>query len=449
MRHSPEMQIDSHATSMNGPNSTQSLPAMLLWDRQDCIPLRKVLIEDDMIVLLTPVVVPHSRLGDNGKDPFEPLGRAIASRHSLVRHVPYTKRGGITNIHFELIKRAKAIVFVISGPPLDDDVSQIDLADTARTMADERPQIIVACCNLQAHDFHTDHFATMVQIAGYSPPELETAASILFGDIRPPMGNAIPLQNLIIAPQTWPVEACGRDMAPIHQLWTECLPPKYHLTQHELVLLLQRDGFSRHYVVREPETKQIIGFCATYTTYPDGGASDWLLKFDDMLAKNYSSAGLTFRRCGMAEYYQVLDIVSRDAARKDNFGWYDQYFILDGTPHIEDILIGLEGDTIVAIALTYTPKSGSPVSSDLPWAKSIGADVGGVTCICIIDDHPEMVNSRDSVMTRLLDTCVKLLAEQGMRQMFIDGAKGGDAGFQSLRFREWAKYKDVWRKVGA
>lgn len=48
------------------------------------------------------------------------------------------------------------------------------------------------------------------------------------------------------------------------------------------------------------------------------------------------------------------------------------------------------------------------------------------------DDHPEMVNSRDSVMIRLLDTCVKLLAEQGMRQLFIDGMKGGDDGFQSL-----------------
>lgn len=43
-----------------------------------------------------------------------------------------------------------------------------------------------------------------------------------------------------------------------------------------------------------------------------------------------------------------------------------------------------------------------------------------------------MVNSRDSVMIRLLDTCVKLLAEQGMRQLFIDGMKGGDDGFQSL-----------------
>lgn len=43
-----------------------------------------------------------------------------------------------------------------------------------------------------------------------------------------------------------------------------------------------------------------------------------------------------------------------------------------------------------------------------------------------------MVNSRDSVMIRLLDTCVKLLADRGMQQMFIDGVKGGNAGFQSL-----------------
>jgi len=524
------MRIDRHATSRNNTNPKQNLSAMLLWDRQYCIPLRKILSEDDVIVLLTPVVVPHDRLADNDKDPFEPLGRAIASRHPLVRHVPYTKRGGITSIHFEFIKRAKAIIFVISGAPVGDDVSQIDLADAARTMADERPQIVVACCNLQAYNLHVDHFATIVQIQGYLPSELEIAASVIFGDARPSMGHAVSLQNLVITPQVWPVEVCGTDMAPIHQLWTECLPPKYHLPQYALVLLLQRDGFSRHYVVREPESKQVIGFCATYTTYPDGGqdnllgslailmvknsyrgrgvglslhdhalkqlqrtrgvnrlqlgsafprllygvpsdsfsvdwfsrrgwqmngvqpgqglgVSDWLLKFDDMPVKTFSSAGLTFRRCGMVEYHRVLDIVSRDAARKDNMGWYDQYYTLDGTPHIEDIILGLEGDTIVVIALTYTPNSGSPADNDIPWAKAIGADVGGVTCICIIDDHPEMVNSRDSVMIRLLDTCVKLLAEQGMRHMFIDGVRGGDAGFRSLGFREWARYKDVWRKV--
>ncbi|KAJ0307561.1 hypothetical protein COL516b_004182 [Colletotrichum fioriniae] len=84
------------------------------------------------------------------------------------------------------------------------------------------------------------------------------------------------------------------------------------------------------------------------------------------------------------EYHQVLEIVSRDAARKDNMGWYDQYYNLDGTPHVEDIVLGMEGDTIVAVALTYIPNSGSPAGNDLPWAKSIGADAGGVTCICII-----------------------------------------------------------------
>lgn len=35
-------------------------------------------------------------------------------------------------------------------------------------------------------------------------------------------------------------------------------------------------------------------------------------------------------------------------------------------------------------------------------------------------------------MIRLIDTCVKLLAEQDMRKMFIDGVKGGEVGFRSL-----------------
>ncbi|KAJ0387800.1 hypothetical protein COL922a_001635 [Colletotrichum nupharicola] len=57
-------------------------------------------------------------------------------------------------------------------------------------------------------------------------------------------------------------------------------------------------------------------------------------------------------------------------------GWYDQYARLDGTPNIEDVVIGLEGETIVAVALTYIPNTGSPTEDDLPWAKTIGADVG-------------------------------------------------------------------------
>ncbi|KAF6834044.1 acetyltransferase [Colletotrichum plurivorum] len=529
MRYSPDMQIDDHVGPKISPKSTHSVPTMLLFDRQNCIPLKKVLLEDDVIVLLTPVVVPYSKHAENDRDPFEPLGRAIASRHPSVRHVPYTKRGGINNIHFEFIKRAKAIVFVISGPPADGDVSQVELADTARKMAEERPHIVVACCNIQTDDLSVDDFATIVQITGYAPSELETAASIIFGDQRPPIPNAMPVQNLIITPQAWTVDHC-HDMTPIHQLWTECLPPKYHLPQWVLVQILRRDGFAMNYIVREPETRQVIGFCVTYTTYANregenllgslgillvksayrgrgvglslhnhalaqlrkvrgvnriqlGSAfprllrgvpadssakewfarrgwemngsqrgrgldvSDWLLRFDDMPAISFSSAGLTFRQCGIMEFHQVLDIVDRDSARKDNMGWYDEYLKLEGTMGVEDVILGLEGETIIATALTYAPNYGSGVYEDIPWPDAIGADVGGVTCICITDDRPEMVNNRDSVMIRLLDACAKFLASRGMRQMFIDGVHGGDAGFRSLGFQEWARYKDVWQKA--
>nr|XP_036579150.1 glycoside hydrolase family 3 [Colletotrichum truncatum]KAF6786636.1 glycoside hydrolase family 3 [Colletotrichum truncatum] len=466
MRYSPEMQIDHHVGSRNSPSLTQSASATLVRDRQDCIPLQKILLEDDIIVLLTPVVVPDNGHVKNESDPFEPLGRAIATRHSMVRHVPYTKRGGINNIHFEFIKRAKAIVFVISGPPIDGDVSQVELADVARSMANERPQILVACCNTQVYDVTAHDFATIVQVTGYIPSDLELAASIIFGDQRVSITNAVPVQNLIIAPQHWPAEVCGPDMTPIHQLWTECLPPRYHLPLYALVLLLRRDGYAMNYVVREPETRQIVGFCATYTTFTDSDqenllgslailivktayrgrgiglslhnfalkqlqrtrgvnrlqlgstfprllygvpsdffakewfsrrgwqvngkqpgqgleASDWLLKFDDMPVTVLSSAGLSFRRCSFMDFHLALEIVDRDAVRKGNMGWYDQYARLDGTPHIEDIILGFEGETIVAVALTYIPNSGSPVDEDLPWAKSIGTDVGGVTCICI------------------------------------------------------------------
>jgi len=35
-------------------------------------------------------------------------------------------------------------------------------------------------------------------------------------------------------------------------------------------------------------------------------------------------------------------------------------------------------------------------------------------------------------MIRLLDSCIRLLTEQGMSKMFIDAVKGGDEGFQSM-----------------
>ncbi|KAL2760484.1 hypothetical protein ACRALDRAFT_2024454 [Sodiomyces alcalophilus JCM 7366] len=513
--------------------------AILLWDRQESIPLQQVLSQDDLIILLTPVVLPPANQDAESKDPFEPLGRAIALRHPFVRHVPYTKRGGITGTHAAFIKRGKVIVFVISGPPGADEPSQADFAEIAALVGGDRPQVVLACCNVQAYDLGLYRFATLIQMDGFAPPELEKAAEIMFGG--PPGVGTLQQQQqpathepeVSMTPHSWTVDTwnLNRDLVATHELWTQCLPRRFHLPQGILSSLLRREGYAMHYVVRDGDTQQLVGFCATYTTYPDSSAdrligslavllvregyrgrgigeslhemalkqlqrtrgvdrlqlgstfprllhgvpseateaedwfrrrgwqmdqesprrppdiSDWVLNFDEAPVKELSTAGLTFRPCPMSHFDQVLEVVDQDSTRKGNMGWYDQYAKLGGTMNLEDVILGLEGDTIVSVAIIYTPTSGSPILDDLPWATTLGNDVGGVTCVCIVDSNPEVVNSRDSIMVRLLDTCVKLLSHKGMKRMFLDGMRGGDEGFQSLGFQRWSRYRDSWRRV--
>jgi len=157
--------------------------------------------------------------------------------------------------------------------------------------------------------------------------------------------------------------------------------------------------------------------------------------------------GLLFRPCEFHEFEMVLGIISRESKKKDYLGWYDQYAKLADTMNIRDIILGLEGDTIVAIAITYSKNNGSPTVEDLPWADTLGDDVGGVTCICIIDERPNMAIPRTTIMIRLLDSCIRNLINYGMRNLFIDAVKWGDQGLQELGFQKWAAYRDVWRKV--
>ena len=43
-----------------------------------------------------------------------------------------------------------------------------------------------------------------------------------------------------------------------------------------------------------------------------------------------------------------------------------------------------------------------------------------------------MVNSRESIMIRLLDHCVKTLAARGLQSLFVDAVRGGDAALHAL-----------------
>ncbi|CAN8095925.1 unnamed protein product [Discula destructiva] len=289
--------------------------------------------------------------------------------------------------------------------------------------------------------------------------------------------------------------------------------------------VLQRDGYAKHFIVREPGTNSLLGFCATYITYLDSKGenlvgsvavvfvrashrgqgigkilheeamrgfkktrgvnrlqlgstfprllyglpinhpseqwferrgwrmdrkmpgtgqevSDWLLAFNEWPAGGFPPIGVSFRSCGFADFDRVLEIVEWESERNGNMAWYDQYAKLADSMSMSDIVLGFRGDMIVATAITYIEHSENPSAEDIPWAGSISEDTGGVTCICITEPA-----NRDSIMVRLLDACVQALRQQGKNRMYIDAVKGGEAGFQSIGFQEWARYRDVWKIV--
>ncbi|KAJ4302231.1 hypothetical protein N0V88_002367 [Collariella sp. IMI 366227] len=483
-------------------------------DSQSCIPLSNLLRDDDIILLLTPGIIPEvSPLNRDPRtppsDPFEPLGRALARHHPSVRHVPYLPRNGITGTHVVHIRLASAVVIVISGPPRHGQPSQIALAEITKSLCEHRPLILFTCCDLQELGPLEKSFPTILEVPSFAPPDLESAADVLFGAAKRPSPKEPLLQNLIVPPRAWPVEIWppNRDVTEILDLWHQCIPHDFHLNRYQFEALLRRDGYAMHYVVREPGTAQVLGFCATYTTYADSGGerllgslavlivrqsyrqrgvgtslhshalrqltklrgicrlqlgstfprllyglpidslaeewfqrrgwsvkppplsttpppagtgqevSDWLLKFKDWpaITTNTIPTTLTFRPCEFTEFDMVLGFVEKEARKKDHMGWYDQYAKLAGTVNIRDIVLGLEEGVVVAVALTYVGV-GEP------------------------DEVPNAANKRDAVMIRLLDTCIRLLAEQGMDKMLIDAVKGGDEGFQSMG--EWSRRLD-------
>lgn len=263
-------------------DSSKRNGAVLVRDTQSCVPLSRTLADGDLVVLLTPVVAPLSPRSlspvvNNGvtSDPFEPLGRALARWHPWIRHVPYTAAGGITSTHVGFIKRAAVVVFVISGPPSQGQTSQVGMAEVVRAADAKRSHIVVACCDTEGLGLGEADFSTVIQVSSYLSAELESAAELLFGNPAPPPPSTGPrLESLMVAPKSWPVEVWNGNREPIdpvHELWLECVPRQFYLSRFTLRSLLKRDGYAMHYVVREPETREILGFCATYTTYIGGG----------------------------------------------------------------------------------------------------------------------------------------------------------------------------------
>ncbi|KAK8041387.1 glycoside hydrolase family 3 [Apiospora phragmitis] len=246
---------------------------VILRDQEEYIPLTTILDENDVIVLLTPLVVPLPRDADAGVDPFESFGRALALRHPQIRHVPYTARDGITGYHVAHIHRAKAIIFVISGKPIAGQPSQADIAEVAWMVGNTRPQIVLACYDVQGLGLLKAEFPAIIQLPSYSPLFLQQAAAVLFGEslTRNPV-DTTPQQKWAV--EALPDELVALDVTPFERLWNKCLPDQFQLDKYSLRTLLDRVGWSRHYVVKLPGSGEIIGFCATYTTFLNGGDAD-------------------------------------------------------------------------------------------------------------------------------------------------------------------------------
>lgn len=244
---------------------------MLIHDRSSHIPFSKILENGDIVLLLTPVVLPLD--GDSGTDPFEPLGRELAKYHPWIRHVPYTARGGITSTHIGFVKKAKVVVFVITGPASSGQPSQVELSRMVQEVGQGRPHVVLACCNVQDLDPVIASFSTVLQLPGYSSQELEVGADLLFlgRSTRPPPPPKTPTYQNTAIPHRWSVTEWNqaRDVPEIHELWSQCMPPKFKLNQPSLLRVLQRDGYAKHFVVRQPGTNRLLGFCATYITYLD------------------------------------------------------------------------------------------------------------------------------------------------------------------------------------
>ncbi|KAF8471912.1 glycoside hydrolase superfamily [Kalaharituber pfeilii] len=239
-------------------------------DDQCLLPLNLKLVPTDTVLLLAPVVRPlhPTPLGELPTDPFEPLGRALARRHPRIRHAPYTIQG-LAPLHTSLIKRAAAVVFVtVNALQTPQQSYQIRMAETVKQMCGPKPFVAVAACD--PYDLLSIRsFGTYVCTYEYSQAALETAAAVIFGERHAPGALPVGTPGVPVRRQQkqWFVDVWEKrkDLYASADLWKDCLGRKWPLDASTLSTLLDRPGYSKHFVVRNPVTDELLGLAATYT----------------------------------------------------------------------------------------------------------------------------------------------------------------------------------------
>lgn len=268
--------------------------ARVIQDRQKCIPLSNVLSKDDVVLLLTPLVKPAGLVTDLTRDPFETLGQRL-SQHALVRHVPYTKSGGMTGAHVAFAKKAKAVIYVVTQLSVEDGVSQPHLAALMGYVCQPHPIVIVACCIVSQNDLQLRDFPTVVAAPGYSQDDLDTISSILLEKRPSLLQTPDPMDEDTQPELSWRVEEWNyeRDAEATHALWMASMPFNFRLDRPTLDGILVRPSFSRHLVARETVRGVLIGFCAVYSTLADSGGVNSLCSIGAiMVQEEYRKKGV-------------------------------------------------------------------------------------------------------------------------------------------------------------
>jgi ribosomal protein S18 acetylase RimI-like enzyme len=260
------MSVDSDTSS------SRSQSVRVVRDDQRCLPLSEQLVEGDLVVLLTPLIPPsHPDPEGRTSDPFEPLGQALARMHKGIRHVPYTPRGGITSTHVAFLNLAKVVVFVVSGPAGAGQYSQIQLSELVRRDKEDRPHVVVACCDIKELGPLERTVPTIVEIAGFSPSHLEMCAETLFQTTFSRTASAAPAEIKLPSSfrpkvEEWDWKRDNGAQDAMLELWNDRIGGKFHMDQATFRKLLNKDGYHKHFLVRDPKGS-VIAFCTTYTHY--------------------------------------------------------------------------------------------------------------------------------------------------------------------------------------
>ncbi|KAL2186845.1 hypothetical protein L209DRAFT_802893, partial [Thermothelomyces heterothallicus CBS 203.75] len=162
-------------------------------------------------------------------------------------------------------------IAVVVAPPRHGQPSQLDLAERVRTFCEDRPLVILTCCDVRELGLLEMPFPTVIRARGLDPLDLEVAAVGIADRVGPRRRCGAGVGRERRAGNREHRAIFAAFQSAVLDLWCQCLPEMLHLSRDQFGTLLCRDGYAMHYDVREPKTAQVLGFCATYTTCVDGG----------------------------------------------------------------------------------------------------------------------------------------------------------------------------------